>query len=620
LRTDSARRHNETQHFGSEYGVIDGPHGNGFVLQYCPHFSRDHELTSRQLYLDLDGGMARPHSAKVAAAIEKLSTASGSESRGAIFTRVEVVEFILDLLGYTEDKPLAHQRMLEPSFGGGDFLLPAVSRLLSAWRAGSGKKSPLEDLGESIRAVELHRETFDATRAAVIALLTQENLPQSTAQDVADRWLTHDDFLLTELDGQFDFIVGNPPYVRQEMIPATLLEVYRSRYPTMYDRADLYIPFIERSLSLLSQGGSLGFICADRWMKNRYGGPLRNLVAEQFHMKIYIDMVDTPAFHSNVIAYPAITVISREKPGATRIAHRPAIDRATLTKLSEMLRATDLPKNCSTVRELSSVTNAAEPWLLESADQMVLIRRIEQQFPTLQEAGCIVGIGVATGADKAFIGDFEDLDVEADRKLPLVTTRDIASGEVNWQGQGVINPFAENGGLVDLKDYPRLRRYLEARQEVISGRHCAQKSPGNWYRTIDRITPALAKKPKLLIPDIKGEAHIVFEAGKLYPHHNLYYLTSEEWNLRALQAVMLSAVTRLFVATYSTKMRGGFLRFQAQYLRRLRLPHWRSVSESLRIELIEAATKRDIQACNRAAFKLYGLSHEEKSGLGGNGS
>ena len=576
-------------------------------------------MTSRQLHLDLDDGLSRPHSSKVAAAIGKLSAASGTESRGAIFTRAEVVEFILDLVGYTEDQPLAQQRLLEPSFGGGDFLLPAVSRLLRAWRAGAGNKSALGDLGEAIRAVELHRKTFDATHAAVIALLKQEGLAPKTAMTLADRWLTHDDFLLTELDSQFDFVVGNPPYVRQEMIPAALLEAYRNRYPSMYDRADLYIPFIERSLSVLPPGGSLSFICSDRWMKNRYGGPLRNMVAEQFHLKIHIDMVGTPAFHSDVIAYPAITVISRETPGTTRIAHRPVIDRATLTKLAVTLRANHLPKDCTTVRELAGVTDGAEPWLLESADQMTLIRRLERQFPTLQEAGCSVGIGVATGADKAFIGDFESLDVEADRKLPLVTTRDIASGEVNWQGQGVINPFAESGGLVDLRDYPRLRRYLEARQEVIAGRHCAQKSPGNWYRTIDRITPSLAKRPKLLIPDIKGEAHIVFEGGKLYPHHNLYYLTSEEWDLRALQAVMLSAVTRLFVATYSTKMRGGFLRFQAQYLRRLRLPHWHSVSGSLRAELIEAATKRDIQACNRAAFKLYGLNHEEKSGLGGNG-
>ena len=49
---------------------------------------------------------------------------SGVEERGAIYTRREVVEFILDLAGYTPDKPLHRLRVLEPSFGEGDFLLP----------------------------------------------------------------------------------------------------------------------------------------------------------------------------------------------------------------------------------------------------------------------------------------------------------------------------------------------------------------------------------------------------------------------------------------------------------------------------------------------------------------
>ena len=581
---------------------------------------KDQDLASRQLNFDLFGELSGSHSPTVAAAIEKLSLAAGTESRGAIFTRTEVVDFILDLVGYTDDKPLYRNPLLEPSFGRGDFLLPIVGRLLTAWQAAKRSGSALDDLGNAIRGVELHRETFQSTREAVIALLRQKGLAARVAVALADRWLIQGDFLLAPLDGgQFYFVVGNPPYVRQELIPAPLLAEYRGRYQTLYDRADLYIPFIERSLSVLSKGGTLGFICADRWMKNRYGGPLRSLVDEQFHLKIYVDMVDTPAFHSDVIAYPAITIISREVPGATRVAHRPAIDRATLATLADALRVMPLPKEAGPVRELTRVTNGAEPWLLESLDQMALIRRLEQQFPTLEKVGCKVGIGVATGADKAFIGDFETLDVEPDRKLRLVTTRDISSGEVQWRGLGVINPFAEGGGLVDLRDYPRLHRYLEARRKVIAGRHCAQKSPANWYRTIDRITPMLAKTPKLLIPDIKGNAHIVFERGELYPHHNLYYVTSEAWNLRALQAVMLSAVTLLFVATYSTKMRGGFLRFQAQYLRRICLPHWRSVSEPLRVELIDAAEKRNMQACNRAVFKLYGLSCEERSALRGNG-
>ncbi len=558
-------------------------------------------------------------SRKVQAAIDHLALSTEINSRGAVFTRREVVDFILDLTGYTADQPLHNKRLLEPSFGGGDFLLPIIERLLSVWRAARPNGSAFDELGNAIRAVELHHDTFHSTHAAVVALLKREGIAANAAMALATLWLSQGDFLLVPLDGEFDFVVGNPPYVRQELIPTPLLTEYRSRYQTMYDRADIYIPFIERSLSLLSKGGSLGFICADRWMKNRYGGPLRGLVAEQFHLKIYVDMVNTPAFHSDVIAYPAITIISRESPRATRIAHRPAIDRATLTTLAGLLCAQTLPKETGQVRELAKITNGSEPWLLESSDQMALIRRLESCFPLLEEVGCKVGIGVATGADKEFIGDFDALDVEPDRKLPLVTTKDIMSGEVKWRGQGVINPFADSGGLVDLDEYPRLRRYLEARREVIGERHCAKKAPANWYRTIDRITPALAERPKLLIPDIKGEAHIVFEDGGLYPHHNLYYVTSSDWDLRALQALLLSAVTRLFIATYSTKMRGGFLRFQAQYLRRIRIPRWADVPEPLRRELAEAAIKRDVLACNRAVFNLYGLTHEERSALGGNG-
>ena len=121
--------------------------------------------------------------------------------------------------------------------------------------------------------------------------------------------------------------------------------------------------------------------------------------------------------------------------------------------------------------------------------------------------------------------------------------------------------------------------------------------------------------PKLLIPDIKGEAHIVYEPGRLYPHHNLYFVTASCWNLRALQAVLMSDVTRVFIGLYSTKMRGGYLRFQAQYLRRLRVPHWQDVPETLRTSLMQAAECRDVPACNAAVVELYRLTSIEWKAL-----
>lgn len=560
-----------------------------------------------------------PDLCPITAAVEALSDAGSADQRGAVFTRPEVVDFILDLTGYTADRALWDMRLLEPCFGAGDFLLPAIDRLLAAWRTHAAEHAP-ESLADCIRGVELHRETYDRTFAQVAARLADAGIDPGAAAWLAERWLVRGDYLLATLPGHFDVVVGNPPYVRTELIPDVLMAEYRARYTTIYDRADLYIPFIERSLRGLAPSGALGFICADRWMKNRYGGPLRALVADQFHLKVSVDMTDTPAFHADVIAYPAVTVITRDKSGPTRVARRPSIDRAALAALASDLTAARLPEGQSAVREIVGVTSGDEPWILEGSTQMALVRRLEAAFPLLEDAGCRVGIGVATGADGAYIGLLDELDVEATRKLPLVMTGDIATGMVRWRGYGVINPFRDDGGLVDLAAYPRLRRHLEDRRAEIAARHCARKAPASWYRTIDRITPSLAGKPKLLIPDIKGEPHIVYECGRFYPHHNLYYVTADAWDLHALQAVLLSGIARLFVATYSTRMRGGYLRFQAQYLRRIRLPLWHAVSPTLQEELRRAALAQDVAACNRAVFRLYGLSADERAALDDRGA
>ena len=544
-----------------------------------------------------------------------------SEERGAVFTRREVVDFILDLAGYTTDKPLFQFRLLEPSFGEGDFLLPVVERLLAAYKrefSGHSKQS-VERLLAAIRAVEVHGESIKRTQAKLLSLLIKQGLSQRVARQLIETWIIEGDFLLAELPQAFTHTVGNPPYVRQELIPDLLMAEYRERYSTIYDRADLYVPFIERSLENLEVGGTLAFICSDRWMKNKYGGPLRAMVAMGYHLAYYVDMVDTPAFHEEVIAYPAITVIKREKPGPTRIAHRPKIDRNTLSMLFQAFLAKATPKGCDVV-EIANVGKGRAPWILQSFDQLAVVRRLESDFPSLEDAGCKVGIGVATGADKVFIGPIDSLNVEPDRKLPLIKTKDIEDGTVKWHGKGVINPFQDNGSLVDLRRYPRLARYFEQHADAIRNRNCAKKNPKGWYRTIDRIYPDLVHRPKLLIPDIKGDAYVVYEEGKFYPHHNLYYITSDEWDLKVLQAVLRSGIAKLFVSVYSTQMRGGYLRFQAQYIRRIRLPRWKDVPETIRKVLLKAAHEGNTDEPNQAIFDLYRLTPEERSVVSGNGN
>lgn len=537
-----------------------------------------------------------------------------AEELGAVFTRREVVEFILDLAGYCSEENLAKAFFLEPSFGRGDFLSVALERLLDSYLLHGGTYNDLvPTLSNVVRAVELHRETFITTRNNVICLLEARGISKHDSLQLVNTWLLQDDFLLADLPSGFTHIVGNPPYIRQELLPDILLFYYRQRFQTIYDRADLYIPFMERSLSLLAPSGKLAFICPDRWMKNRYGGPLRNLIAKYYHLLYYIDMNNTDSFQSTVTAYPAITVITPQKEGQTQVVHNPPLDHISLQKLAKTL-LNQSHEEQSSIQVLTDAVDGSRPWIFSrTSEERLLLDRLEKEFPSIEDTGCSIGIGVATGCDDVFIALGENLPIEEDRKLPLLTTSDIQTGRIIWSGKVVVNPFKEDGTLVNLEVYPQLKAYFLSREEEIKKRNVARRNPKAWYRTIDRIYQPLTYQPKLLIPDIKGEPLVVYDEGHYYPHHNLYVITATKWDLQALQALLCSYVTTFFIATYSVKMRGGYLRFQAQNLRRIHLPNWESVPPSLQVRLKEVANSNDLNACNDAVFDLYQLSQSERA-------
>nr|WP_263430023.1 TaqI-like C-terminal specificity domain-containing protein [Nannocystis pusilla] len=187
---------------------------------------------------------------------------------------------------------------------------------------------------------------------------------------------------------------------------------------------------------------------------------------------------------------------------------------------------------------------------------------------------------------------------------------DLRGGAIAWSGRAIVNPFEPDGALADLARYPRFAAYVRSHREALQRRYVAQRSPAAWYRTIDRVDVALTHTPKLLIPDIKGEPTVVFDAGRYYPHHNLYHVTSPTWDLQALATILRSSLAALFVANYGIKMAGGFLRFQAQYLRRICVPRWADLSAKSRAALI-AAPATDAAAIDRAAFAAYGLTRAE---------
>jgi len=107
---------------------------------------------------------------------------------------------------------------------------------------------------------------------------------------------------------------------------------------------------------------------------------------------------------------------------------------------------------------------------------------------------------------------------------------------------------------------------------------------------------------------MKLASNPVLDKGETYPHHNLYHLTSKDWDLEVLGGLLLSRVAQLFIEAYCVKMRGGTLRFQAQYLRRIRVPSPEGLPESLCHQLRQAFRTRDAAAATAAAVEAYGIA------------
>lgn len=531
-----------------------------------------------------------------------------AKSRGEVFTRQWVVDLMLGLVEYTPDLDLSTVRVVEPAVGSGAFWGPILDRLLGSFVG----RNDWGALAGALRGYDIHEQNIATCRDLTIAKLSAAGCPAATAEMLVRGWLRTSDFLLTEHDQPADLVIGNPPYIRIEQLEAELLAAYRKAVPAMGGRADVFVGFYEHGLDLLAPGGRLAFICADRWMRNAYGKKLRAKVVDGFAVDDVIVMHDADAFESEVSAYPAITVLSRRPQAIARTA------TAERTFGAGAARDYLTWRTGGTARvRTADVAAAAMPswhetddiWPDGSPELQAWLERLAETLPLLECAadGTRLGIGVATGADRVYVRRPPRLpDVESDRLLPMVTAADIKSGRFEWTGHHLINPWTPEGP-VDLDDYPKLGAYYQAAGTQITGRNIVKRSGPYWYRTIDRVNYPLLTRELLVMEDMKAEAHPVRVPRGFYPHHNLYWITSDAWELDALGGLLLSKVVEKQVGAYCVKMRGGTLRFQATVLRKVRAPRPADIAPGVLEALADAFRARDRYAATVAAMHAFGL-------------
>lgn len=422
---------------------------------------------------------------------------SNGKKHGDVFTSPDVVKYMLDISAYTPDHDLSEITVIEPSCGEGEFVLEIISRLSeSSERFGFNLT---QAVSRCLRFFDIDRKKLQTSILRVKSLGFDLQLDESIFK--------HENFLLAEAE-KADLIIGNPPYIRQELIPDEEKKKYRELFFTFKYRADLYIPFFEKSLSLLKPNGKHCFICSNRWLKNQYGYHLRNMISTSFDLQSIINLERVNPFQEEVIAYPAISLIVN-RPAGTHFVYTDIWDLNELQKANRVASKYTMPHN----GDWSDTFNVVSKHL---------------ELTSIEELGFKVGIGVATGADKIFIGKHLIDLIEAELLLPILTSRDIRNNNLKWSGNYLFNPFDADGNMIDLSKYPKALSYMNAHREKLQERHVSQKNPANWYRTIDKIYSDLLSFPKILLPDISGNRQIMIDSGHFYPHHNLYYITGQD--------------------------------------------------------------------------------------------
>ena len=357
-------------------------------------------------------------------------------------------------------------------------------------------------------------------------------------------------------NGGFDAVIGNPPYVRQELL-GDLKGYFQKKYAVFHGVADLYCYFIEKSLQLLSDNGLYGVIVANKWMRTNFGEPLRRWLKNKSIYQI-IDFGDLPVFNT-VTTYPCILIIGKQKTS----------DNIKLAQI-KTLNFSSLQSYVNEHIEIIDKTNLTDKgWNLASRDDLDLLEKIQTSGVSLEKyVNKKVFRGIVTGFNKAFIIDEEvrnKLIAEDKNSIeiikPFLAGKDVKRYQSPNSHKYLI--FTKHG--IDIDKYPAIKKYLEDYKRYLVPKPCDFKGdkwegrkPGKykWYEIQDTIEYYKEfEKFKIIYPNILKRPEFTFDTEKWYTNQKCFIIPTED---KYLLGVLNSKITHYLFDKLLPKLRGGF--------------------------------------------------------------
>ena len=343
-----------------------------------------------------------------------------------------------------------------------------------------------------------------------------------------------------EARGGFDVVIGNPPYVKFQnfrKVHADMAEYLREgRQGESYYRStktqnfDLYIPFVEKAISLLADKGRMGFIAPNLWTVNDYGENLRALLSEKRQMDRWVDFKSYQVFEEATI-YTALQFFTAGANESIRISPAPDGDLTTI--------AWDNPNNVVPYEALPS----DDTWLLLPEPERRLIEKMRATCRRLDDPSITGAIyqGLITSADSIYhlvrVGTDRylckpkgqgnspyEVTIEDDLMHPLVSGSEAKRYLRPETETYILFPYeigVEGASLIAAdqleSEYPNALRHLKSYEDDLRARESGKFDDEGWCRFGLHQNMDKQEIPKLLVPRLVASlAAYVDEAGEFY--------------------------------------------------------------------------------------------------------
>jgi len=352
------------------------------------------------------------------------------------------------------------------------------------------------------------------------------------------------DFLAT-CDGEYEFIISNPPYVSILQLSEEEKRLYKPLYETARSRFDLYLLFFEKALKILKKDGRLVFITPEKYTYVETSRPLRRIMAGMQVREI--EFLEENAF-SGLTTYPTITIVENSPPlRETEVSYR----NGTTHKAT-------LPKN-------------GERWLptLNGSVNICMNHKLKDI--------CIrVSCGVATGADEIFIKRTDTLDSYLEAFVyPTISGRELRYEDEKLSSlYSILVPYDEQGELIPFEKLGDFGKYLSQPHITarLKQRTCCRKKP--WYAFHENPPMKDLLCSKILCKDIAARPYFWLDGDGLFiPRHSVYYIVPRHVSrIRDLLEYLRSDLARDWLAKNSQRAANNFIRLQSSALKELPIP------------------------------------------------